>query len=340
MRAGLHAIEAKRAVHVAGFSRLKELKLATALLVVALDAIMRLARGTNIRLPDPDLHGRHQRRDEIELPDRADVFAKTRVLEKSIHQHSAGKIKDDDPGRPPGTVPEIQHFIGPEEAGQQCDGEPFGAESARPLARGGKDFPAEIPRQRERADHAKQIAHRKKPDRADRAPVQPWHDPGEIHHAHLRTEQAVENHGQGDDSHEGLQDAPEIFPPHPFSKQRDPEEVEFFHAPGRLWFPDFRLKVPAAAGIQEADRDDRHGQKKNNRTRHPHQRSGSSLVIDRRQPRDPRRGGIGGINHTALERQECRQRGILQISEEQVGNHHPARQRGTRRPGLDHRPPE
>src|SRR6185437_2506943 len=83
MRASVYAVEAESAIHGAGLAWLEERQFATALFqrrgygdeLRSLDAIERAAGGADLMVAHADFEGRGQRRHEIKLPDRADVFA-------------------------------------------------------------------------------------------------------------------------------------------------------------------------------------------------------------------------------------------------------------------------
>src|SRR2546422_8259935 len=105
MRAGAHAIEAKRAVKVSRFARQKEVHFATALTFVSAQTVMCFAAGTNIRLANFDFERRDQRRHKLELTDRANIFAEACAAEQGVNNKRYEKIIYDQPRRPDWLVP-------------------------------------------------------------------------------------------------------------------------------------------------------------------------------------------------------------------------------------------
>ena len=128
VRAGVDAVEAERAIQVALLARLEEMQLAAGDGVAAANALFGRARCADGRLADLDFQRRDQRLHEVELADRADVFAERRAAEEAVDDERRDEIADRDPGRQPGAVPERERFVAPQEDRQQADGEPFAAE--------------------------------------------------------------------------------------------------------------------------------------------------------------------------------------------------------------------
>src|SRR6267154_4229215 len=103
MRAGLNAVETKRAVHIASLARLKEGKFATTLnhhqtrrrFPATANAILSRAANANALLPYLHLERRNCRRYEIELPDGTNELAEGGMLEQAVNYQSAQKVSDD-----------------------------------------------------------------------------------------------------------------------------------------------------------------------------------------------------------------------------------------------------
>ena len=97
---------------------------------------------------------------EMELADRADVFAKAAALKKSIDQYGCCEICKNDPGGDPGTVPEAERFVGPKIEGQEKGREPLVSQRARPCPLCRKPTSPKITNQHERANHAEKISRK------------------------------------------------------------------------------------------------------------------------------------------------------------------------------------
>src|SRR5207244_790928 len=81
---GVHAVQAERAVEIAGLGRLEQPQFAAAMLLIAAQAIMRLAGIAYGAILYRHLQWRDQRVHEMELPDGADVLAEARALKQAI----------------------------------------------------------------------------------------------------------------------------------------------------------------------------------------------------------------------------------------------------------------
>ena len=93
-------------------------------------------------------------------------------------------------------------------------------------------------------------------------------------------------------------------------------------------------------GAQELQNQQPHGHKIGERAGHPHQDPCGCLVVESRDAPEAWDGEIGGIEDTLREDQGCRQGRVLEIGEEQVGDHGPAGPTRSAGPGLQDRPPE
>ena len=340
-RTGLHAIEAEGAIHVSRLGGLEEVEFATALGVVSAQAIMGAACGADAGIPHPDFQRGDEGGNEVELTDRANMFAEARAFEEAIHKHGGGEVENDDPCRPPRGFPEVEKLVGPEKEDQQADGEPLRAQESRPAVRGGKNPASEIPRKGERTRHAKKISCDQQGENAEASPVRPWKHPGEVHRPDLWSEKAVNHHKDGQAKKQSLHGYAEILRSNEGAENRHAQEIEWpARLEGlRLYF--YLRTPPDEIGARQVfDGNDRSRQQKGHRTGHPHDRSGEGLVINRRKARDARRGGIGRIEDTAVECKKTGERGVLEIHHQQVGNEHPTRHSGSRRPGLHDGPPE
>src|SRR6516164_2253554 len=125
MRTGTGAVEAKRAIQVSSFAREVKFRLTSPLLLIATQAIVGLAARADLRLPDFYFERRNQRRDELELTDRTNVFAETCPPKESVQNKRRHEIAQNEPRRPNRLVPQAEGFVGPEENNEQTDSQPF-----------------------------------------------------------------------------------------------------------------------------------------------------------------------------------------------------------------------
>lgn len=132
--AGADAIEAESAIEIADFSGEKQVSGTTRLGGVTAKTIVRFARGAGGGLADFDFERREERSEEIKLADGANEFTESGSFEKGIEKESTEKISDDEEGGGGGAIPPREGFGGEEEETEESEGEPFGAEKARPSA--------------------------------------------------------------------------------------------------------------------------------------------------------------------------------------------------------------
>ena len=108
MGASLDAIHAQRAVHVAGLLWHIELQLAAALLLISGNAVMGGATIAGCLAARLEGEGRKQRTSEIELPQRANIFAEAGSAKEGVHQEGRGEVGDQKPRGALGMVPEAK----------------------------------------------------------------------------------------------------------------------------------------------------------------------------------------------------------------------------------------
>ena len=186
------------------------MKLAAALMLVAPDAIVSRAGGAGFAAADSDLQRRHERTDEIELTDRADILAETRAAEECVHREGGHEITYKNPGGEVRAVPEVERLIGPEEQDEKADGEPLGAQRVRPVSCCKPQPAPQFARQRERASHAEEIPGCQQRHDDDRAAVRPGEHAGKIHRSHRVAEETVRDHRNGNNQQDRLQRAASI----------------------------------------------------------------------------------------------------------------------------------
>ena len=125
VRASANAIEAKRAVEVAGLTWQIKIRLAASMKRISAQTIVGFAVGANRRLPDFNFEGRNQRRHKLELSDWTNVFAKARATKERVDGKGDKEIVEDQPGRPDRLVPKAEDLIRPKKQYPQREREPF-----------------------------------------------------------------------------------------------------------------------------------------------------------------------------------------------------------------------
>jgi hypothetical protein len=224
--AGADAMEAESAIEIADFSGEKEVSGATRLGGVAAETIVRFARGAGGGLADFDFERRKERGEEIKLADRADEFTESGPFEKGIEKESAEEISDDEEGGGGGAIPPGEGFGGEEEKSEESEGEPFGAEKARPRAWGKPEFSGEGAREGEGAGVAKEVACDEQSDDREASPVNPRENAREVIRAVSGTEEAVENDRDGEEEGESLEESTGGERAEDGAEDRKGEEIE------------------------------------------------------------------------------------------------------------------
>ena len=125
VRAGVDTVETEGAVHVACFAWLKELQFASTLLVVSLNAVMRLTRAANGEVANTHFERRNQRLNKLILTDGAYVLAEARTFKKTINNNRGCEVTYHQHGRVTRALPQAERFVSPEEEQEQRDRDPF-----------------------------------------------------------------------------------------------------------------------------------------------------------------------------------------------------------------------
>jgi len=136
MRTGFDAVHAQGAIHVSGLLRHVQLQLATTLLCVSGNAVVGGTTPAGCLAACLQAEGREQRTGKIELPQRAKIFTKAGPAEEGVDQEGRCEIRDQEPCRAPGMVPDSKGFVRPEEQDHQGDRDPLAAQPARPFETG------------------------------------------------------------------------------------------------------------------------------------------------------------------------------------------------------------
>jgi len=177
-------------------------------------------------LADFDFERREERGEEIELADGADEFTESGSFEKGIEEESAEEISDDEEGGSGGAIPPGEGFGGKEEKSEEREGEPFGAEKARPRAEGKAEFSGERPWKGEGAGVAKEVAGDEESDDREATPVNPWENAREVMRAVSGAEEAVKNHRDGEEEGERLEEPASGERAEDGANDRKGEEIE------------------------------------------------------------------------------------------------------------------
>jgi hypothetical protein len=123
MWTGVNAVQTEGAIHIAHLLRLKESKFTSSLDHYQVrrlapsppNAIFCPAVCANIHIPYFHFQWRYSRGDKVELPDRANEFAKSGMFEYTVDKEDCQEIAEDQPGCPPGGTPKIEQFISEED---------------------------------------------------------------------------------------------------------------------------------------------------------------------------------------------------------------------------------
>ena len=118
MGAGVDAVEAKGAVHIACLPWLEQVQFAAGNAVSAADAVLGLALRTCVWVEDLYFQWRHQRLHEIKLADRTDILTKRGAAKETVDDKGCAEVADRNPRSPPGTVPEGKRLISPKKHGK------------------------------------------------------------------------------------------------------------------------------------------------------------------------------------------------------------------------------
>ncbi len=259
---------------------------------------------------------------EIELSDRADVFAERGPAEEAVDHKRGDEVGDGDPGRDPRAVPEGKRFVAPEKEHHQHHGEPLAAQPARPRPPARQPAAGQRPWQREGAGHAEEVPRHQQRKDQQSAPVNPRQDSGEVHRGKLRAAEAVENDDRRQRGERELQEPAGMSPTQEAAYDRRGQQVETATdaGPPRRTAANPRIAVGAE---QIADADPEHRQQERDRAGHPHQHAGSLLIVERRKPVEPRHVRIVRIQHARREREPGREQRVLHVGQQQIGKHEP-----------------
>src|SRR5258706_8309699 len=118
MRASVDTIQTEGAIHVAGFLRQEELQLASALLFVSTNAVIRLTRAAHCQIPNGDFDRRNERLNKLILTDGTEVLAEAGAREETVNDDRGCEITDHQHGRGSRAIPQAERFVSPEEQQQ------------------------------------------------------------------------------------------------------------------------------------------------------------------------------------------------------------------------------
>ena len=195
-----------------------------------LNAILGAARVARCLLPHLNLQGRDERAEEVELAQWADVFAECGAAEDRVDGEGDAEVSQRHPGGPPGRGPQAEVLVAEEEGDNQPDGEPLVAQdlrrrptfAAQPLPQPD----AGLPRQHERACHAKQVARHQQRQHNQPAVVQPRADCRQVLRRKLRPDEPVEDHQAGQQEDRNLHGRAGVAPLEERADDRPGEQVK------------------------------------------------------------------------------------------------------------------
>ena len=95
MWTGMDTIQTKGAIHVARFAGLEQLQLASALLFVSTNTVIRLTRTAHCQIPNGDFDRRNERLNELILTDRTDVLAEAGAREETVNDDRGCEVAND-----------------------------------------------------------------------------------------------------------------------------------------------------------------------------------------------------------------------------------------------------
>src|SRR6266403_4504892 len=105
MWASVDTIQTESAIHVARFEWLEELQLASALLCVSANAVIRLTRAANCKIANTHFDRRNERLNELILTDRTDILAEAGAREETVNDDRGCEITDHQRGRGSWAIP-------------------------------------------------------------------------------------------------------------------------------------------------------------------------------------------------------------------------------------------
>ncbi len=196
VRAGVNAVEAEGAIHVAGLHGLEQIELTAGEVAATEEAILGGAGVADVRGTNANLEGGGERLDEVELADGANVFAEGDAAGERVDGERSEEIGDGDQRGQARALPESERFVRPEEEEDEEDGQPLALEGAGPGVLGGEEELGEAVQEHEGTAQAEEIANEEQGEYEQSAPVNPGEDTGEIERGHLGAEESV-----GDDEH-------------------------------------------------------------------------------------------------------------------------------------------
>src|SRR5882724_6699645 len=105
MRASMDTIQTEGAIHVARFARLEQLQLASALLFISTNTVIRVTGTAHCQIPNGDFDRRNERLNELILTDRTDVLAEAGAREETVNDDRGCEITDHQHGRGSWAIP-------------------------------------------------------------------------------------------------------------------------------------------------------------------------------------------------------------------------------------------
>src|SRR5258708_669744 len=160
MGAGVDAVEAERAVHIARLPRLEQVQFAAGYSISTTDAVLGSAPRADFRIANLHFQWGNERLHEVKLADWTDIFTKRGAPKETVDDKGCEEVADRNPSGPPGTIPKGKRLIGPKKHDEQDDRQPLAPQPARPTSALREPAPCERTWQHKRTGHAEDIAHR------------------------------------------------------------------------------------------------------------------------------------------------------------------------------------
>jgi hypothetical protein len=154
----------------------------------ALDAVHRAAGVASAHVLHSQLERRHRRGHEVELANRAQIFAEVGAREDQIDNERGRKVCEDEICRGARQRPEIEQLVAEQHRDKQRDADPFRAEPSREAKPGRPDAATRVANEYERTARAEQVAGGEQRDHQQPAIVHPRQDGRKVGRIDSRTQ--------------------------------------------------------------------------------------------------------------------------------------------------------
>ena len=222
----MDAVKAPGAIQSSYLSRHEKIQFTSSLLVIASDAVIGRAGLAGLGISYSHFQWRHHRLDEMELADGTDVLAEGGAAEEAVDRHGKCEIRQDDPGGPPGGIPQTECFVGPEENDEEHNSQPLASQETRPSQSAPPEFLGQFSWEHEWASKAEEIACDEQGKHDQSSPMNPREYACQIHRADLGSKQTVKNDGDRQKQHQRLHASTKQWMPNGPAEPTCSEQVE------------------------------------------------------------------------------------------------------------------